>query len=81
MELEDLFDEYEVPWLTRESVRETGRERDAERKEEHLETDHDSFTPSTSTVGTGRLLFESAYSFIDNRTTAHASRKKEARFR
>jgi len=69
MELEDLFDEYEVPWLIRERVRETGGERDAERKEEHLETDRDSFTPSTSTVGTGRLVFESAYSFIDNRTT------------
>lgn len=36
--------------------------------EEHLETDRDSFTPATTTVGARRLLVESAYSFIDNRT-------------
>jgi hypothetical protein len=34
---------------------------------EHLETDRDSFTPATTTVGTGRWIVESAYSFIDNR--------------
>ena len=31
-----------------------------------IETDRDSFTPATTTVGRGRLIFESAYSFIDN---------------
>jgi hypothetical protein len=38
-----------------------------EHEEEHLETDRDSFTPSTSVVGADRLLFESSYSFIDGR--------------
>lgn len=36
-------------------------------EDEELETDRDSFTPATSTVTRGRLLVESAYSFIDNR--------------
>jgi hypothetical protein len=34
---------------------------------EHIETDRDSFTPSTTTSGRGRLILESAYSFADNR--------------
>ncbi len=34
---------------------------------EEIETDRDSFTPSTATVQPGRFVFESAYSFIDNR--------------
>lgn len=34
---------------------------------EHIETDRDSFTPATTTVGVGRWIAESAYSFIDNR--------------
>lgn len=33
---------------------------------EHIETDRDSFTPATSTAAQGRLIVESAYSFIDN---------------
>jgi len=70
MELEDVFDEYEAPWLNRESDRETGCKQEAEREDEHLETDRDSFTPATTTVGAGRLLFASAYSFIDNKSTA-----------
>lgn len=45
---------------------ETEREFEEE-EEEELETDRDSFTPATSTVSQGRLLVESAYSFIDNR--------------
>jgi hypothetical protein len=32
-----------------------------------IETDRDSFTPSTSTVERGRWILESAYSFVDNR--------------
>lgn len=36
---------------------------------EHLETDRDSFTPSTTTVAPGRWIFESSYSFVDNRNT------------
>jgi hypothetical protein len=34
---------------------------------EALETDRDSFTPSTTTVGACRTVVEAAYSFIDNR--------------
>lgn len=37
---------------------------------EHIETDRDSFTPSTRTVEARRWVFESSYSFIDNRDTA-----------
>lgn len=37
---------------------------------EHIETDRDSFTPSTRTVNAGRWVIESSYSFIDNRDTA-----------
>lgn len=37
---------------------------------EEFETDRDSFTPATSTVDRGRLLVESAYTFIDNRKVA-----------
>src|SRR5215468_4347719 len=35
--------------------------------EDAIETDRDSFTPATTTVGRGRLVIESAYSFLDNR--------------
>lgn len=34
---------------------------------EEMETDRDSFTPATSTVASGRLMLESAWSFVDNR--------------
>ncbi len=55
-----LFSQADLPWLRSTNEGHRGAE------EEHLETDRDSFTPSTSTVKSGRLLFESAYSFIDN---------------
>ncbi|MGE0607863.1 MAG: transporter [Pirellulales bacterium] len=44
------------------------------RFEDHIETDRDSFTPSTPTVGQGRFVLESAYSFIDrgHRPSAHS---------
>ena len=45
-------------------------EPEPEEKEEHIETDRDSFTPSTRTVEKGRTVLEAAYSFIDNRNTA-----------
>jgi hypothetical protein len=35
--------------------------------EEALETDRDSFTPATTTVGLRRSVLEAAHSFIDNR--------------
>lgn len=38
-----------------------------ESSEEPIETDRDSFTPSTTTAGAERLILESSYSFIDNR--------------
>lgn len=41
-----------------------------EEKEEHIETDRDSFTPSTRTVEQGRTVLEAAYTFVDNRNTA-----------
>lgn len=34
---------------------------------EEIETDRDSFTPATTTAGRGRLILESAYTFLDNR--------------
>jgi hypothetical protein len=37
---------------------------------DHIETDRDSFTPATTVAGRGRLILESAYSFIDNRDAA-----------
>jgi hypothetical protein len=38
-----------------------------ESAEDELETDRDSFTPATGVVGRGRLIVESAYTYIDNR--------------
>lgn len=64
-EFDDLFDNLDVPWLRRENTEE--REGD----EEPLETDRDSFTPATTLVGAGRVIYESSYSFIENRNTAN----------
>lgn len=33
-----------------------------------IETDRDSFTPATTLAGRGRVILESSYSFLDNRT-------------
>ena len=35
--------------------------------EDEIETDRDSFTPATTTAGSGHVIFEGAYTFIDNR--------------
>jgi hypothetical protein len=40
---------------------------DTEGEPDEIETDRDSFTPATTTAGPGRLILETAYSFIDNR--------------
>lgn len=40
------------------------------RRERELETDRDAFTPYGSTVGARTFVYESSYSFIDNRTVA-----------
>ena len=37
---------------------------------DRIETDRDAYTPTVKTVEPGRLIVESAYSFIDNRRTA-----------
>jgi hypothetical protein len=37
--------------------------------EDRIETDRDSFTPSTKTTGVGRFILESSFSFEDNRHT------------
>jgi len=34
---------------------------------DEIETDRDSFTPATSTTGTGRTIMEMSHSFVDNR--------------
>jgi hypothetical protein len=48
---------------------EVGREVAAD---DEIATDRDSFTPATSTVGFGRALFESSYTFTDNRAVPDA---------
>jgi lipopolysaccharide assembly outer membrane protein LptD (OstA) len=52
-----------------EPENESDPETESESKErDEIETDRDSFTPAVSTAGPGRLIVESAYSFIDNRS-------------
>lgn len=55
-----------------------GGEREGRRE---IETDRDSFTPATTTAGKGRLIFESAYSFIDNRGVKETHSFPELLFR
>ena len=43
------------------------RVEESEADEDRIETDRDSFTPSTRTVNFGRVVVESSYSYIDNR--------------
>ncbi len=62
-ELGELFEPLDDLWLSLENRGES------ERDEEEMETDRDSFTPATSIVGTGRVVYESSYSYIDNRRT------------
>jgi hypothetical protein len=64
----------EVRWpfeQSRESSEGEERQRpeEPERPERRdvIETDRDSFTPAVTTAGRNRLIFESSYSFIDNR--------------
>jgi hypothetical protein len=45
-------------------------ERENEPENDEIETDRDSFTPSTNVVGSRRLVVESGYSFVDNRNSA-----------
>jgi hypothetical protein len=64
-ELGELFEDFPAPWLTAENS-------GGEEEEDELETDRDSFTPATTLVGAGRTIFESSYSFIENRRTANS---------
>jgi hypothetical protein len=50
-----------------ELAAEANGEREGEGERDEIETDRDSFTPATTTAGRGRLIVESAYSFVDNR--------------
>ena len=61
-EIGEIFEPLETPWLSLNTPLEVEDEKG------HIETDRDSFTPSTSTAGRGQVIFESAYSFIENRT-------------
>ncbi|MBL8812372.1 MAG: transporter [Planctomycetaceae bacterium] len=62
-EIGELFEPLEQPWLS------VNAPLDASGEEDRIETDRDSFTPSTKTAGEGRAIFEAAYSFLDNRST------------
>jgi hypothetical protein len=48
---------------------------------DEIETDRDSFTPALTTVGRGRLVVESAYSFIENRRVNETHSFPELLFR
>lgn len=61
-EIGELFEQREQSWL---SVKVPLEGREAEKL---IETDRDSFTPSTTVAGRGRVIFEAAYSFLENRT-------------
>lgn len=53
--------------IAREQEPDDGKQESTGREEDHIETDRDSLTPSSRTVGAGRVVIESSYSFIDNR--------------
>lgn len=52
-----------------------------ESEEDEIETDRDSFTPSTNVVGQGRSVLETSYSFIDNRNIRETHSLPELLFR
>ncbi|SFH80594.1 transporter [Planctomicrobium piriforme] len=64
---EELFIDRPIDWLLP-----ADSPNEANDEEEPLETDRDSFTPATTVVGRSRFLFETSYSFIDNRSTANS---------
>ncbi|WP_425615885.1 transporter [Anatilimnocola sp. NA78] len=53
-----------------EAEGEMPEEPEEEEEEDEIETDRDSFTPAVTTTPWGRLIVESAYSFIDNDNVA-----------
>lgn len=60
---------FRVPFLEAVRPPAEGAERAESPFADRIETDRDAFTPTVKTVPTGRLVLESAYSFIDNRRT------------
>jgi hypothetical protein len=62
-EIGELFEPLETPWLLLNKPLKS----EEEAEEDYIETDRDSFTPATTTAGRGRVIFESAYSSIENR--------------
>lgn len=62
-EIGELFEPLETPWLLLNKPLKS----EEEAEEDQIETDRDSFTPATTTAGRGRVIFESAYSSIENR--------------
>ena len=60
----------ENPALAEPAELESEEEPEEEEELEEMETDRDTFTPATSTVTKGFSIFESSYSFIDNRDVA-----------
>jgi len=69
-----MFDSKPAPieeklWKSKESRRDAlGQETEGEHeKRDEIETDRDSFTPATTTVGRGLTIVESAYTFFSNR--------------
>ena len=52
-----------------------------ETEENEIETDRDSFTPSTNVVEQGRSVLETSYSFIDNRNVRETHSLPELLFR
>jgi hypothetical protein len=59
--------QFSFPQTPKEGSAAEPETREREPEEEHIETDRDSFTPATKTAGRRRFIFETAYSFIDNR--------------
>lgn len=62
----DFLESLEEPWLS------TAESHHEPEEEEPLETDRDSFTPSTRIVDLNRTIFETSYSFIENREAANS---------
>ncbi|MFO0813967.1 MAG: transporter [Gemmatales bacterium] len=56
-------------------------ESEGEERKDEIETDRDSFTPSTTTAGKRRLIFESGWTFLDNRGYKETNSLPEALFR
>jgi hypothetical protein len=70
---------FAASWPALAQSTEAGRGRLAPSRE--IETDRDSFTPAVSTVDRGRVIFETAYTFLDNRRFKETNSLPEALLR